>query len=291
MVADRRDGGVALAATATLLPNGKVVVAGGLDADGNPGLVYRFSVEIYDPATGRWTAGGNMVRDRAYHTATLLGSGKILFAGGSGNGNNTAELYNPVTRTSTMTGSMSKSRTIHAATLLANGKVMVSGGQEVPSCCAFRTVVEIYDPATGTWANRGTLRTPRALHTATLLNNGKVLVAGGSSSTTTHEFAEVYDPATATSAFTGRMVSARVRHEAVKLGNGRVAVVGGALGGGAIRSVEVFNPATGTWSARPDLVTKRHSFTAALLGNGKILVAGGMDDSSPTTDSAELLQP
>ena len=98
--------------------------------------MYRYSAEVYDPATGRWTlVPVPMVVDRAYHTATLLGNGKVLLAGGDGNGFDSAELYNPGSRTFTPTGSMHDERYRHSATLLPNGRVLVAGGGRIIDCC------------------------------------------------------------------------------------------------------------------------------------------------------------
>jgi hypothetical protein len=152
--------------TATLLPNGKVLVAGGDDVGS--------SAELYDPETGTWTATGSLGNARASHTATLLPNGKVLVAGGFG-GRSSAELYDPGTGTWTATGSMSDRRVSHTATLLPNGKVLVAGGQGNNLLSS----AELYDPASGTWTATGSLGNARAGHTATLLPNGKVLVGGG----------------------------------------------------------------------------------------------------------------
>jgi N-acetylneuraminic acid mutarotase len=112
--------------TATLLPNGKVLVAGGIDSSFNP----LASAELYDPATGTWTATGSLVTARYSHTATLLPNGKVLVSGGFNSSVPlaSAELYDPASGTWTATGSLSTARRIHTATLLPNGKVLVSGG-------------------------------------------------------------------------------------------------------------------------------------------------------------------
>jgi len=113
--------------TATLLSNGKVLVAGGV------GGAYLTSAELYDPASGTWTATGSLNTARGQHTATLLPDGKVLVAGGTlnSNGNNSlasAELYDPVSGTWTATGSLTTARFVHTATLLPNGKVLVAAG-------------------------------------------------------------------------------------------------------------------------------------------------------------------
>ena len=156
--------------TATLLPNGKVLVTGG---SYGPGLA---SAELYDPASGTWTATSS-VNAANGHTATLLPNGKVLVAGGLvfENGHfvvvSAANLYDPASGTWTATGSLTTARYVHRATLLPNGKVLVVGGFDENSAIAN---AELYDPSSGTWTATGSLATARSECTATLLPNRKV---------------------------------------------------------------------------------------------------------------------
>src|SRR5262249_16712512 len=135
---------------ATLLPNGKVLVAGGV----NNTNTAQASAELYDPSTGSWTTTGSMSVARDSHTATLLPNGQVLVAGGQGNRGAvaSAELYDPNTGNWTMTGSMSVARAVTTATLLPNGQVLVAGGidNSIPSTPALASA-ELYDPGTGSW--------------------------------------------------------------------------------------------------------------------------------------------
>jgi hypothetical protein len=164
--------------TATLLPSGQVLVAGGL-ASG----AALASAEVYDPLSGRWTLTGSLRTARSQHTTTLLPSGIVLVAGGAdGNGNGlaSAELYDPASGRWTTTGAMSMPRVDHTATLLPSGQVLVVGGCNASSAgCSVLGSAERYDPASGEWKPAGTLATARLDHTATLLPSGQVLVAGG----------------------------------------------------------------------------------------------------------------
>jgi ribosomal protein S10 len=167
--------------TATLLPTGKVLVAGGDQFDSATYTSTSLaSAEVYDPAAGIWTATGSMNVARDGFTATLLPNGTVLVAGGGAIGigsSNSAEIYDPVSGAWTPTGSMAIARTGHTATLLANGTVLVTGGDT--SGIGAETGAEIYDHSSGTWTATGSLNLARAGHSATLLPDGTVLAAGG----------------------------------------------------------------------------------------------------------------
>ena len=281
--------------TETLLPNGKVLVAGGVASNL---FTTVGSAELYDPASGTWTATGSLGTARDLHTATLLPNGKVLVAGGDTGGPNasnlaSAELYDPASGTWTATGSLAIARSLHTATLLPNAKVLVAGGFNDSS--GYLASAELYDPASGTWIATGGLATARGGHTDTLLPNGKVLVAGGENGSNSSSFlasAELYDPASGTWSATGSLATARVAHTATLLPNGKVLVAGGINdSSGVLASAELYDPASGTWSATGSLATARDSHTATLLPNGKVLVAGGFNDSLGSLASAELYDP
>jgi N-acetylneuraminic acid mutarotase len=284
--------------TTTLLPNGKVLVTGGAWSfqDGHLlNAVALASAEVYDPATGTWSATGSMSVPRRGHTATLLPDGKVLVTGGgnfSGPLLASAEVYDPATGTWSATGSMATARLVHTATLLPNGKVLVAGGGD-SSNPGTTGLAELYDPATGTWSATGSLSGPRRSHSATLLSNGKVLVVGGSTGSTTFASAELYDPATGTWSMTGSMSVPRRAHTTTLLSNGQVLVTGGSTFGtsvtGPFASAEVYDPATGTWSTTGSMSVTRISHTATLLTTGKVLVAGG--GSGGIVASTEVYDP
>jgi Bacterial Ig-like domain (group 2)/Abnormal spindle-like microcephaly-assoc'd, ASPM-SPD-2-Hydin/Galactose oxidase, central domain len=178
--------------TATLLNNGMVLVAGGAGTDG-----YLASAELYDPVAGTFTATGSLVGAREQHSATLLNNGMVLIAGGFGpnatGGLSSAELYDPTTGTFTATGSMNTARKTLAATLLNNGMVLISGGANgsFPSSLILDSA-ELYDPSAGTFSFTGNLNVARQLHTATLLSDGMVLIAGGNNLAGPIATAELY---------------------------------------------------------------------------------------------------
>ncbi len=278
--------------TATLLPNGKVLVAGGYNnIDG-----YLTSAELYDPATGTFSPTGSMGTARFNPSATLLPNGKVLLAGGilgpSGH-NSSAELYDPASGTFSPTGSMGTARSVHTANLLPSGKVLVVGGENNSGGLAS---AELYDPATGTFGPTGVMGTARRIHTATLLPNGRVLVSGGANNSGgSLASAELYDPATGTFSPTGSMGGIRYAHVATLLPNGMVFVAGGndtsTYPGTSLTSAELYDPATETFSATGSMGTARGGgHTATLLPNGEVLVAGGGNNSGSLA-SAELYDP
>jgi len=240
--------------------------------------------EIYDPATGTFGPAADMATPRILHTATLLNDGRVLVAGGIGEPKkkgdqgkvlSSAELYDPATNTWTATGDMSMPRGYHTATLLADGRVLIAGGlsnsdglSSADANDLAPTSAEIYDPASGTFSAAGTLVAGRVGHTATLLPNGHVLLAGGyDRASKTQPFsvsAESFDPATGTSTATGDMTTGLAFHAAALAPDGRVVLVGlpyetmqadigkGSTGASDIdllSSAQIYDPATGLFSA------------------------------------------
>jgi hypothetical protein len=282
--------------TAVLLPNGKVLVAGGSGATG-----VLASAELYDPATSSFSPTGSMTTARFGHTATRLLNGQVLIAGGSGATDPlaSAEFYDPTSGTFSPTGNMTTERFGHTATLLLNGKVLVAGGWEYcDDYCEARASVELYDPATGAFSPTGSMTVRRTSHSATLLTDGKVLVAGGYYSCDDvfgcHPIAsaELYDPATASFSDGGHMTTARGGHSATPLSDGKVLVAGGYASGGYLTvSAELYDPATHSFSTAGSMTTARGGHSATPLSDGKVLVAGGNSFDVlgfHTTASAEL---
>jgi N-acetylneuraminic acid mutarotase len=243
--------------TATLLPDGKVLVAGGVAAgigeDIPPALA---SAELYDPVSSTWTATASMPEARSAHTATPLLDGRVLVAGGQGTAGSalleSAELYDPGSGSWSATGGMIDDRLGHTATLLPDGRVLVAGGVSLSFEIGALASAELYVPVSGTWtatasmpeARSGSATPLPSSHTATLLPDGGVLVAGGyTGGGGALASAELYDPRSGSWTTTARMIEARGGYTATLLPDGKVLVAGG---GGAPGSAELYDPGSGT---------------------------------------------
>lgn len=235
--------------TTTLLPNGKVLIAGGIDysADGTPIFA---SAELYDPDKGTWSATGSMTVSRFKHAAVLLASGEVLVAGGTSTepSNNrplaSAEIYNPVAGTWRTVGSMATGRELVKMQVLRDGTVLAVGGSvgHFGKYMALASA-EIFDPTTELWTSTAALAEARTQFTMTLLGDGRVLVAAGVRPyTTALSTAEIYDPTSGTWSAAGSMKTPRWNHRAVLLPNGDVLVVGGCDRLGELTSVELYSP-------------------------------------------------
>ena len=225
---------------ATLLADGRVLVTG----SSSPLLAIPAVpfTETFDPATGQWTIGEDLLVARSGHTATLLGDGRVLVAGGVVATNDPsrpvdftaiAEIYDPATGKFQLTDHLQEARGFHRATLLADGRVLLSGGLAMEAAFDFHALAssEIFDPVTAKFSSVGALQIARAVHSAILLPEGRVLAVGGSSDDS--------------------------------------------LSGPAIPETELFDAHTGKWTAGPRLDPAFARVTATLLGNGKVLLYGG----------------
>jgi len=257
----------------------------------------------------QWAPANPLKTARQWHSATLLQDGRVLVAGGKGINAvlpPNAEIYDPASGDRQSGGTLNVPRIFHTATLLTNGTVLTKKCQKQKSkpckalavVCIYRPITggqsaeeigqsstEIYNPSINQWTLGASLLQGRDSHSATLLPDGRVLVAGGEGECPSHHgfcvlaSAEIYDPATNQRSMTGHMHVRRENHTATRLPNGQVLVVGGtnALPSSqyGIAVCELYDPSTGTWSITGEMSVRRSEFTANLLPNGQVLVAGG----------------
>lgn len=271
--------------TATLLGDGRVLIAGGMEERNRSAA----SAEVYYPATSLFTETGSMKNKRVGHSATLLRDGRVLITGGSNEifylgALRSAEIYNPATGEFSETEEMNVARLGHRSVLLPDGRVLVTGGQSGDESKI--ASAEIFDPSTGRFTRAPDMNFARSDHTAMILTNGKVLIAGGATGLDSRRrevvtaTAELYDPATNSFVVTGSLSVERYKHSAVLLPDGKVLILGGSnsmMNRGRYASAELYDPATGTFTLTGNMRSARYKIrdAAALLKDGKVMVAGG----------------
>jgi Galactose oxidase, central domain len=276
--------------TATLLDDARVLIAGGYDPDGNR----LATAEIYDPATRAFSVTGSMTGPRADHTATLLRDGRVLIAGGTGPGFTflaSAEIYDPARGTFRATGPLSVGRESATATLLRDGRVLIAGGHSGRhEAITIYALSEVYDPSTGRFTRVDDLNVARHKHDAVLLDDGRVLIVGGSDARDDaglYDSAEIFDPTTGTFSLTGTLHEARykMRGTSLLLADGRALVCCGAP------DAEIFDPRSTDFAIVPGGLGAGPLFAAsARVGPEEVLVTGGYSLSGPATADAWLIR-
>ena len=263
--------------TATLLSDGKVLIAGGMRRNQD----FYKSAELYDPSSEKFSPTGEMSIGRVGHVAILLRSGKVLVAGGwiGHVCTDSAELYDPANgKFTSLTAKMTTPRGDARATLLGNGDILITGGGEANSPGGIASS-ELFRTADMSFHALPPMHFARVSHTATLMRDGRVLIVGGRGEKV-NAVAEIFDPKTERFTETGSLATARYKHTAGLLPGGRVLVAGGSDERDwsvNLTSAEIYDPKTGKFSAAPSLNRARFKLPeeAALLESGELLVAGG----------------
>lgn len=274
---------------AVALKDGKVLIAGGRDTE---------RVEIFDSRSHRFERVEDLPIPMYGHRMTLLNDGMVLLTGGAEGAHrpalNIAFLFDPETGRFTTISPMNVPRMYHTTTRLKDGRVLITGG--VPGTGeawgkAYASA-EIFDPSVRRFIMTGSMNFPRAFHESVLLNDGKVLVAGGVGSSLALDrklkSVEVYDPKSSEFTFVGNMRQQRSEFTMSLLPSGRVVIVGGLESDGnryiCLDGVELFNPLDNTFIQLPSLRYPRAFHTATVLDNGSVLIVGG----TPTREDVPL---
>lgn len=264
--------------SATLLADGRVLIAGGCRADGcEEGLSN--DALVFEPSTGRFTRTGALLEPRAGHRALALADGTVLVLGGfTARGvTSTVERYLPETGTFERHGQLLTARDGATATQLADGTILITGGYG--DGMRRLASAERYDVGRRRSVALPDMSSPRMSHTATLLPDGRVLVVGGSDSRSTVQATlEVFDPSTGTFSSAGRLEKARHKHAAISLGD-EVWILGGAAipeRAGHFPETEVWSLRTGAVRRGPVMREGRYKFldSVVALADGRVLVAG-----------------
>ncbi|HET8631842.1 MAG TPA: kelch repeat-containing protein [Thermomicrobiales bacterium] len=291
--------------TATLLPDGTVLVTGGEGAGGELA-----DAERYDPGTDRWSPAGRMATPRAGHTATLLADGRVLVAGGETTTSDgrvaavaTAEIYDPATNVWSAAGTMAEGRSNAAATVLDKDHVLIAGGAS--SGGGALSSAEVFDVRAGRWQTTASMAVARLNYTLTLLGNGLAIAVGGGSSGATGPGglallaapgggpnAELCNPAAGTWSPAAAVAVDPTFHTATLLRDGRLLVIGGIAAGGGqyLSSAEEYDPTANSWLTIPMTAPRAHH-TATLLPDGTVLVVGGEDRQGDALATAERFMP
>ncbi len=270
--------------TATFLDeSGKVIVIGGYGGSS--------SSELYDPATGTFGAVSFLVQGRQEHTATRLPDRTVLVTGGflcCYVDRSSAEIYDPSSNSWTLVANMSTTRIRHTATLLRDGRVLITGGESSAPGGSVVATAEIYEPDTRTFVPTGNMSVPRVHHTATRLDDGRVLITGGQTdSGASTSSSDIYDPTTGVFQEIAPMSVPRAYHAATLTAVGTVLLTGGLP---ITESTEIFNPLVETFVPTFAMNVKRWEHRAVLLPTtGELAVIGGHSGAEVLASAETIL--
>ncbi|HVY92046.1 MAG TPA: TonB family protein [Bryobacteraceae bacterium] len=273
--------------TATVLPNGTVLLAGGV-ADSHA----LATAQIYDWATRAIVNTASMHEARQNHVAALLRDGTVLIAGGSNvQPLTSAEIFDPSTGTFSVTGSLHEAREFAAAAALPDGRILICGGKGPGT--KFLASTEIYNPRTKSFTPGPDMTMPRSSFSAVRLKDGRIFLLGGFGAAAST--AEIYDPASNTFHAAAKMTSLRYYFTAALLPNGKILIAGGTaqIGGGpALSTAELYDPVADKFEPTGPLTQARMYSEATVLQNGKVLLTGGVPAiPGPPLQPSDLYDP
>lgn len=278
--------------TASLLPDGRVLVAGGTGRvvlkEGEEEPLFRGnkdlnSAEIYDPKTDEWENAPDMAYKKQLAQAITLEDGRVMIIGGRSGVStlNSIEVYDPESNSWSELEPMIQSRMAHSAVKLIDNRILVTGGMSSVTMGDTLSLTEIYDPVENSWSTASELNRARLGHRATLLPDGRVLVTGG---TTVEEgdllgpetTAEIYDPISNEWTLIATELVPRKDHSAVLVPGGKVILIGGGdpIGTGVL-PVESYDIENDQWAVISYLPEGRNLLTVTPLRDGSIMVVGG----------------
>ncbi|MCY4529522.1 MAG: hypothetical protein OXD46_10905 [Chloroflexi bacterium] len=289
--------------SATLLRDGRVLVAGGMDNAFTP----LRTAELFNPETNRWEEAAEMRESRTEHSATLLRDGRVMVTGGLNEKLEivgTTEIFDPDTGKWSQHEGMRTVRRGHFTLPLNDGRVLVVGGvgQTLGGLGILANIsavgallsTEIYDPQTDLWSRASDMREGHSGGLAVVLKDGRVLVAGGYNQAESLASSEVFDPKVDEWIRTASMARKTFANTATVLSDGSVLFTGGfgmsRSKGGITPGSEVFDPQTNEWRKAPDTVHGRMRHTITLLPDGRVVTIGGSTASGPA-DTAEYMDP
>lgn len=286
--------------SAILAPDGRVFVVGGEGGEGG-GFASRLTVEAWDPETGSFGPAGSHEWSRGTpgrRPALPLPDGRILVLGGNVIGYPaSAEIWDLETGSSSFAGTVEAAYPAGSRTLLPDGRVLVAGGYgDLGTGTDYGPVATagIWDPVSGAYTPTDPLPEARAEHTATRLDDGRVLIIGGWGLEDQFASAEVWDPATESFSPAGSLAEGRgahPAHTATLLPDGRVLVVGGSGQDPSLAGSEVWDPVSASFSPAGSLAQARGDHSATLLPDSRVLVIGGRDGQDEFFASAEIWEP
>jgi hypothetical protein len=274
-----------------------------------PGLSQAFTATVTGMAdsevsfTVKESGGGTITNDGLYTAPSATGIYTVIATAAADTNYSATAVVLVTAKPSpfSSTGNLVHERAFHTTTLLADGKVLVAGGLNTNNCPDASDFAELYDPASRSFAPTSSMTDSRYSQTATLLQNGKVLITGGNSfnfecsdldTSPQLASAELYDPSSGSFTPTGSMTEARSGHTATLLLSGKVLIVGGNVVGGGSATAEVYDPATGTFTPTANMTKAQTGQTATLLLDGRVLIAGGItSDQSDPLATTELYDP